>query len=75
MKYLDGIKSEPKTELGVWLRWRNRIASDLRSMPGYGKKIQVLDEEDLYKRERAWHNQQMTKLYGKNWYRDQEEEL
>lgn len=44
MKSIDGIKAPPKTELSAYLRWRNRIASELRSMPGYGKKIEVVQK-------------------------------
>lgn len=46
MKAIDIVKPEPKTELEAWLRWRNRITSELRSMPGYGKKIVVMEESD-----------------------------
>lgn len=44
MQTLDGIKPEPKTELEAHKRWLNRVESELRSMPGYGRKIDVIDD-------------------------------
>lgn len=44
MQVIDIVKPTPRTGLGKYLRWRNRIASELRSMPGYGRKIEVIDQ-------------------------------
>lgn len=41
MQTLDGIKPKSKTEYGLFMDWLNRIESELRSMPGYGKRIKV----------------------------------
>lgn len=47
MLAIDIVKPGPRTELGKHLRWRNRIASELRSMPGYGEKIKVKDGSEV----------------------------
>lgn len=38
MQVIDTVLPEPKTELEAWLRWRNRMASELRTLPYYDKK-------------------------------------
>lgn len=72
-KYLDGIKTEPKTELEAHQRWLNRMQSSLAVLNRYRTRIPVIDY-DLMMQERLWHNTQMIKLYGKNWRRDQDRE-
>jgi hypothetical protein len=44
-KAMDIVKAPPKTELEAWLRWRNRISTELRLLPNYGKKIEVKYEQ------------------------------
>lgn len=47
MKVIDIVKPKPKTELEAFNRWLNRMESELRSMPGYGKRIIVKSTNEV----------------------------
>ncbi len=71
-KYLDGIKTKPKTELEAHKRWMNRLQSNLATLNRYRTRIPVIEVDEQQENMRVWHNQAMILRYGRNWYRDQE---
>lgn len=67
MKVMDTVLPEPKTELEAWLRWRNRVASELRTLPYYDKKkIEVKQFLEPCKR-RSLGASTVTNKDGKPW--------
>ena len=74
MQAIDIVKAEPKTEQEAFMRWANRIQSELLSMPGYGRKIEIkyIDKINCTGRgrticerqgEHSWFNHSMDKAY------------
>ena len=71
-KYLDGIKTEPKTELEAHQRWLNRMQSSLAVLNRYRTRIPVIEIDKQKEAMKPSFNQAMIVRYGRNWYRDKE---